>query len=356
MEQLHTLFDLGIKKSSLAERKLEITHPKTQIVALPGSGASSLIFKTLSLLKPSTYLYIDLNDYRIDKKALETNLHAFCEEKKIQTLALEGFDGSFELPPLPQIILSNVRALELEHFETLYLMPLDFEEFLALDNRYDSMDTALSHFLQIGGFPELIQIPQANRQRYLQSLLKLALSPLELAIMAYASRQLGHKASPFQIFERLKQDMKLSKDNFYKTFYELIEKRWILWLEKYEHPKATKKIYMIDFAIKGALSFNKNFSKLFESLIFLELTKAGNELYYDEGIDFYLPQEDRVVLALPFVNDSSLFTIMEKIEGWLIHNGVQKMEVVTMNSESQLHHPFLTVEMIPFTRWALIES
>lgn len=356
MEALEYLLEQSVKKSTIVERKVEVLSPKTQIVALPKMGAGSLILNKLGALKPHTYLHIDMDDLRIDPIELSNHLEAFCHKHGITTVAIEGYDTRIVLPQVPQMIITVTKPLLLPHFETLFLMPLDFEEFLALDSRYDTLENALAHFLQIGGFPEMIHVASHQRPKHLQNLCRLALNSLELKILTFVSRHIGSALSVFQIFERFKQEMKLSKDLFYSTFAHLVEIRWLLTLEKYDHPKAVKKLYLIDFAIKGALTFHKNFSKLFENLIFLELKKVGKTVYYDEMIDFYLPNEDRVVLALAFANEKMLFSMMEKIEGWLIGHGIKKLEVVTMNSEAVLGHPFITVEMIPFTRWALIES
>lgn len=356
MDILENLYETAIKKSTFVERKQSIQSPKTQIITNNGFGATELIFSVLTRLKASSYLYIDLNDWRIEKELLFEQLSAFCREKEIHTLAIENFDPLYPLPDVAQIIITTPVVLNLEHFESLKLFPLDFEEFLALDNRYDTLESALSHFLQIGGFPSLVSLPAHTRQRYLQDKLRLHLNDIELEVLGFVARQLGDKISVYHMFERLKLKRKLSKDLFYKTFYRLIEQRWILPLEKYGHAKAAKKLYLVDFAIKPALTFHKNFSKLFETMVFLELKKIGKALYYDEHIDFYLPNESRVVLTHAFANDKTLFTLLERIEGWLIAHDIKKLEVVTMNHEGILHHPFITVELIPFTRWALMES
>ncbi len=356
MEQLEHLFEQNIKKSNIVNRKVEISAAKTEIVAPPLVGATSLIFSMLNLEPINSYLYIDLVVYRIDKMSLAIHINEFCQKKSIKTVAIDRYDASFPLPEVAQIIISTSIALKLPYFESLYVMPLDFEEFLALDTRYETLDNALSHFITIGGFPQLINVAAANRSRHLQDLLKLSLTELELEILSFVSKQLGQKLSIFHIFDRFKKLRKLSKDHFYKTFYKLIDERWLIWLEKFDHPKAAKKLYLIDFSLKSALSYGKNFSQVFETLVFLELKKVNKEVYYDEGIDFYIPKEDRVVITLPFATEKALFSLMERIEGWLISYGVSKMEVVTMSSEAQLNHPFLKVEMIPFTRWALIES
>ncbi|MGB5965616.1 MAG: hypothetical protein WBG65_08780, partial [Sulfurimonadaceae bacterium] len=51
-----------------------------------------------------------------------------------------------------------------------------------------------------------------------------------------------------------------------------------------------------------------------------------------------------------------LFKKIEKIEGFIISHGISKVEVVTMTNESSLQHPFVPVEMIPFSVWALTEG
>ncbi|KIM11868.1 MAG: hypothetical protein KU37_03155 [Sulfuricurvum sp. PC08-66] len=353
---LEELFEGSVKKSQAIERKIVLEAGRFLIVAPNGAGATSLLFNALHTLKPSTYLYIDWEDFRIDRARLIDELAPFCAKHAITTLAIDHYDPVLPLPNVPTLYLTSTRPLSLEGFETLMLWPLDFEEFLAIDSRYESIETAFSHFLQIGGFPQMIHVAQANRVRVLQNLLTVHHSALEIAILQYVAGQLGHKLSLFQLFERLKATMKLSKDFFYKTFYDLIETRMLLQLERYAHPKAPKKLYLIDFALKNALSFQKNFSKLFENLILLELLKSGHLCYYDEGIDFYLPDENRVVMAMPFANDTTLFALMQRIEGWLLAHEVSRVEVVTMSSEAQIQHPYVRVEMLPFSRWALIES
>lgn len=174
--------------------------------------------------------------------------------------------------------------------------------------------------------------------------------------MIHSAKLVGQKVSAFQMFERLKQQQKLSKDMFYRTFYALIEKGYLYWVEKYEHTRATKKLYTLDFNIKNALTLQKDFSRLFETLVYLEMLKKGAEIYYADGIDFYIPKEDRIVLTMPFSNEDVLFKKIESIEAFIIENGVLHVEVVTMNAETKLGLPYAIVEMMPFVKWAIVEG
>lgn len=353
---LDALYNLSEKKTALVDRKYQISHPFTIVRGAGRTGKSSIIKQYLFTLPSASYLYIDLKDLRVDLETVKLELEKFCQEKKIHTLVVESYSKELNLPLVPQIILSTEEPLALEGFELLEVYNLDFEEFLAFDSRYDTLDTAFTHFLQTGSYPELYYLPQPNRQSQLQNILRLSLNPLELQIMIHAARLLGQKVSAFQMYERLKQQQKLSKDMFYKTFYTLIEKGYLYWVEKYDHARATKKLYTLDFNIKNALTLQKDFSRLFETLVFLEILKKGAEVFYAEGIDFYIPKENRIVLTMPFSNEDVLFKKIESIEAFIIENGVLRVEVVTMSTEVKLGLPYAVIEMMPFVQWAIVEG
>jgi predicted AAA+ superfamily ATPase len=352
---LDALYNLSHKKGNLYPRKCQIHAPKTLIKGASHTGKTSVIKQFLATLPKASYLYIDLKDLRIDKESVQEELKNFCEINPIETLVIEAYDPYVSLPDVPQIILTTEHPLELNGFEVLELHTLDFEEFLAFDSRYDTIESAFTHYLQTGSYPELYFVHQDHRQIQLQNILKLSLEPLELQIMIHAAKLLGQNVSAFQMFERLKGQQKLSKDMFYKTFYGLIEKGYLFWIEKYEHARATKKLYTLDFNIKNALTLQKDFSRLFENLVFLEMLKGGSEIFYADGIDFYLPKENRIVLTMPFSNEDVLFKKIESIEAFIIENGVLHVEVVTMSAETKLGLPYAIVEMMPFVKWAIVD-
>ena len=353
---LDALYNLSNKKPNLINRKCKITKPFTIIKGAAKTGKTSIIKQYLSTLPSASYLYIDLNDLRIDIAIIKQELTSFCRDNKIQTLVIEAYDVSVPLPNVAQIILTTEATLEIEGFETLNVYNLDFEEFLAFDSRYDSLENAFTHFLQTSSYPELYFAHQDNRQKQMQNILRLSLNPLELQMMIHSAKLVGQKVSAFQMYERLKQQQKLSKDMFYKTFYCLMDKGYLYWVEKYEHARATKKLYTLDFNIKNALTLQKDFSRLFETLVFLEMLKRGSEIYYADGIDFYMPKENRIVLTMPFSNEDVLFKKIESIEAFIIENGVLYVEVVTMSAETKLGLPYAIIEMMPFVQWAIIEG
>jgi len=353
---LDALYNLPHKKTNLIPRKYTVTFPFTIVKGAGKTGKTSIIKQYLSSLPSSSYLYIDLKDLRIDKESIKDELQQFCIDNKIHTLVIEAYEKDIQLPNVSAVILSTEEDLQIEGFKRLNVYNLDFEEFLAFDSRYDSLDNAFTHFLQTSSYPELYFVHQDHRQQQLQNILKLSLTPLELQIMMHSAKLLGQKVSAFQMFERIKLQQKLSKDMFYKTFYGLMDKGYLYWVEKFEHSRATKKLYTLDFNIKNALTLQKDFSRLFETLVFLEMLKRGSQIYYADGIDFYMPKENRIVLTMPFSNEDVLFKKIESIEAFIIENGVLYVEVVTMNAETKLGLPYAIIEMMPFVQWAIVEG
>lgn len=318
------------------------------------SGKTALIKHYLLQKRKSAYLYIDCGDIRIDPAAFNESIDAFCVEHAIDTVVLDSYTTAFITPAAPQVILITRTPIRTPPFKQYTLFPLDFEEFLAYERRYD--ESALNDFLQLGGFALLHKTPAEERALVLQRALSLALSETELAIMVLTARLHTQKVSAFMLYERLRSQRKISKDMLYKSFDRLLAQRYLHTVAKYGHPRAVKKLYLCDIALRNALYFQKHFGRLFENLVLSELVKHHGDVYYDEQVDFYLPESDRVILCMPFGTRDILFKKIENVEAFIVTNGVRKVEVITMSSESSLHHPFVEVEMIPFAAWALSEN
>ena len=351
---LEEFYKQDLHTGHFIERKIQLEDKSCQLIGITQSGKSALIKHSLLDKKKSTYLYIDCDDIRIDIPALNMLLPHFCTQNKIECVALDNYNSTISFPNVSQLIIATEASLSHISLNTIRLYPLDFEEFLAYEHKFDS--TALNHFFQLGGFPAMHRIPSEERNRYIQSSLQHALSDIEFALMLLVSKMTAQKVSAFTLYERLKSERKISKDMLYKSMEALLHKGYLHQVAKFEHPRATKKLYLCDIAIKNALTTQKHFGRLFENLVCLEMLKHDFELYYEEGIDFYLPQQRRVVLCMPFGNQEMLFKKIESIEAFIITHNIARVEVVTMSSESELVHPFVTVEMIPFSIWALIEG
>ncbi|HEX5670664.1 MAG TPA: ATP-binding protein [Sulfuricurvum sp.] len=350
---LDEYYRYDLHNAGYIERKVSIPEESIAIYGITQSGKTSLIKHYLLNHKKSTYLYIDCRDIRIDINELNSVLEPFCKEEKISILALDNYNEAITLFEIEQLIIASEYPHELP-YAVMQLNLLDYEEFLAFEQKYDS--TALSHFFQLGGFPAMHRIPSEERSLYLQKVFTHALDETELSILIQATKMTTQKVSAHNLYERLKLERKISKDKLYVHLQSLLDRRYLYGLEKFNHPSAVKKLYLCDIAIKHALTLQKHFGRVFENLIFMELVKHGIECYYEEGIDFYLPSRSQIILAVPFENEHSLFKRVEALEAFIITHDVQEVIVITMNLESTLSHPIAHIEMVPFTQWALGEE
>ncbi len=332
-------------------RKLFLDTSSYQINGITQSGKTKLVKNYLLGLKKNSYLYIDCRDLRIDKEGLNKSLQKFCTDHAVNTLVLDNYTEDIEIVNVPQLIICSEIRHDIAYLKNIKVYPLDYEEFLAYEHKYDS--TALNHFFQLGGFPFMHKINSDERVSYLQKALKSTLDDKELEILIFCAKMMTQKISPYSVYERLKQTQKISKDKLYDSFEKLSLKGYIHQQQKVDHPKAIRKIYLCDISLKSSLTIDKHFGRLFENMIYLELLKSERECFYDDGIDFYIPYESEVILATPFADERALFKKIEAIESFIIRYQIKKITAVTMSKEGSVNHPFSRIEMIPFDIWAL---
>ena len=348
---LEELYKTDINIEKFHTRKLFLDEKSYQINGITQTGKTKLVKNYLLGLKKSSYLYIDCRDLRIDKESLNKTLGDFCTTNKISTLVLDNYSADINIVNVAQLLICSEVHYKFDFLKALKLYPLDYEEFLAFEYKYDS--TALNHFFKLGGFPSMHKVSSDERALFLQKALKNTLSLIEIDILIFCTKMMAQKISPYSIYERLKHTQKISKDKLYSSFDMLCSKGYIHQLQKVGHPKAIRKIYLCDISLKSALTIEKQFNKLFENMIYLELLKSDRDVFYDENIDFYLPSSDEVILGMPFADERMLFKKMEAIEAFLFTYQIKRVTAITMSTEGRMSHPLSDVEMVPFDIWAL---
>ncbi len=349
---LQEYYKTDISPEKFNPRKLFLDGGSYQICGITQSGKTKLVKNYLTTLKKRSYLYLDCKDERIDTDLLSPALKEFCLQNSIDTLVLDNYTTDIALPNVSQLILITTQPYDLP-LQTVWLYPLDYEEFLAHEHKYDS--SALNHYLQLGGLACMHRLSPDERALYVQQKLKLTLNEIEFEMLKFIARFNATPLSAFSIYERLKQKRKISKDKTYQAYKALLTKRYLFEVGKYAHPRAVKKLYLADIYLKTALTTDKHFGRLFENLIFLELQKHHKECYYLENVDFYLPQNNEIILCKPFADERSVFKKVESLEAHLFAYNIKKITAVTMSKEANISHPFSSIEMVPFDIWALGE-
>lgn len=339
--------------NSYVDRKVQLDNLSYSIKGVTKVGKTMLVKNYLLTLNRREYLYIDCSDMRINLNEFSVELALFCKEKNISTLVLDNYNEQISLANVEQIIVISSRYYHLEYLTPLELSPLDYEEFLAYEGRFDS--AALNHYFKLGGLPLLQNIPSDMHTNSMQQALLLHLNATELSILVLCAKFFTSKLSVFNIYEKLKKEQKISKDKLYLNFQSLVESGYISLLKKFEHPKATHKIYLSDISFQSSLSLQKNFSKVFENSVFLHLQHRYKDIFYYDGIDFYVPSKSTLYFALAFIDERTFFKKLEGIEAFIFQYKIEKIVCVTLNNEASLAHPFSQVDMLPFATWALSE-
>lgn len=352
METLQHLYEIKHKNRRYFERKLKITSKRTIIKGARKSGKTSLIIDYMQKFSLSETLYIDINDERIDKNKISNNLIAFIKSNPIKLLVIESYDPTIPIPDVEEIILTCNSSID--GFNDIRLFPLDFEEFISFDKRHNNAEQIFNLYAKRGSFPQIVLKNSNNPYKEMQDMLHVILyNETEFEIFKKCSEFQNAKLSLFQIYNQLKTNMKISKDKLYEKVKTLQDENMIFLVEKLNSPRASKKLFLIDFALKNALTFKREFLKRFENMVFLELIKKEKKIFYTDYLDMYMPDSDYAVLCIPFLPQES---IQKKLEKSLLHVkdlGIKKIDIVTIGNEGEFWLKNIRCSILPFWDWAL---
>lgn len=355
MNILEQIYDINFNKIVFNERKITIDYKNTIILGPPKSGKSYLVYDYLSSFEDEEYLYIDFADYKNDTKEIEKHLEDFISSHQLKVVVFENFKFDIDLPiNVESIIITTSQMNTIESFETLYLEGLDFEEYLLFDTKHQSSSNSFNSFLKFGNFPEVIEYSEQKKATRNDEICRLYCEDkTQLEILFLLIKNAGEKKSIFQLFNSLKKEMKISKDKFYKTCEMFEYNKVVFFCEKYEQPKAVKKIFVHNHALLDIVSYKKNFNNLFKNMTYLELVKRFDEIYYLDDVDFYLPNENEIILAIPFFNNLISSSIISKLLPKIDNYNVSSVTIVTVSSEQTLFVGEIEAQIVPFGSWAV---
>jgi len=354
MNILEQIYEINFNKIHFNERKISITHTNTIIRGAPKSGKSYLIYDYLSHFESEEYLYIDSDDYKNDMIEISRDLDYFIKKNNIKVLVIENYKFDIILPKVTSTIITTKEKDTIDGFYTLYVDPLDFEEFLLFDTKHQNPSYSFNSFLKFGNLPEIIDFNEQKKQQRNYEICKLYCEDkTDLDILFMIIKSASEKKSIFQLYNSLKKDIKISKDRFYKICETYERNRVIYFCSKYEQAKAVKKIFVFNHALVDLVSYKKNFNNLFKNMVFLELHKRHDEIYYLDNIDFYLPNENHIVLAIPFFNNLVSSSIVSKILPHIEKYDIQEISIVTISGEQNMFIGEIEAQIVPFYNWVL---
>lgn len=354
MNILEQIYEINFSKINFLERKISISNENSIIRGAPKTGKSYLIYDYLSQFEPDEYLYIDFDDYKNNLSDIEKNLDYFIVNNKIKVLVLENYKFNLILPKVTSTIITTKEKNTLEGFDLLFVEALDFEEFLLFDTKHQNASYSFNSFLKFGNLPEIIEYSEMKKHNRNYEICKLYCDDrTDFEILFLLIKSASEKKSIFQLFNSLKKEIRISKDRFYKVCEEFQNNKVIYLCGKYDQPKAVKKIYIFNHALIDIVSYKKNFNNLFKNMVFLELNKRYQEIYYLDNIDFYLPNENQIILAIPFFNNLVSSSIVSKILPYIEKYNIQEIKIVTISGEQNMFISDIEAQILPFSNWVL---
>ena len=355
MNILEQIYEINFNKINFHERKIRIDNKNTIIKGPPKSGKSYLIYDYLSQYENEQYLYIDFNDYKNDKNQISKYLDDFVVSHSIEVLVLENFCFDIKIPSLvTSVIITTLMDNTIDGYETIYLEELDFEEYLLFDIKHQSSSNSFNSFLKFGNFPEIIEYSELKKANRNYEISKLYCDDIvQFKILFLLVKNAGEKKSIFQLFTTLKKEIKISKDRFYKTCEVFEQNKVVYFCEKFEQPKAVKKIFVYNHALLDIVSYKKNFNNLFKNMVYLELNKRYKKLYYLDNVDFYLQENDEIILAIPFFNNLISANIISKILPSIDTYNISMITIVTISTEESIYIGEIEAQVVPFSNWAV---
>jgi len=354
MTSLEFCHELEFTKINFIERKIKITHPKTILTGACKCGKSFLIFDYLSNFSSEDYVYIDLNDLRNKKSEIINDLEEYIFKNKIKVIVLENYEFDFKIPFCHSIIITTKNNKQLKGYKKLFVPPLDFEEYLLHDKKNQNITSSFNDFLKYGNLPFTLQINEFKVLNELQSLLKnISSDKTSSEVLKALFLNLDEKKSLNQLFQSLKKEIKISKDKFYLKCKEYEMEKIIYFLSKHNQEKAPKKIYCYNWAFLNSVSYKKKFKNELTNMIFMELIKKYEKIYYLDYIDFYIPTKNLVIVSIPFFNSQLMQNQLKKILKIIKDYKINQFHIITVSNSEHILLDKIEINILPFYEWAL---
>ena len=357
MNTLNLLYENTVTSPKLTDRKISINGGKILLKGAYGSGKSEIIRHYLASMKSENYIYVALDDIRINADCLRDLGEFVASNPQIKTIAVDGIsENTPNLAEISQISVPNLilatenKKLNLPNFTDINLLPLDFEEFMSFDKRSDE-NAIFASFLQRGNNPNTINSSDTLLQE--QRNLYAKFDKISILTLAQSSNFMGKNLSTNQIYLSLKAHFKVSKDTIYKNISHFVDSNLIYLLPNFSPNSKLNKLYFSNFIYKDVLNLKKDFLAKFNNAVFCELLKLKNEIFFTNELDFFIPEIGLGVLVVPFSASDFIFLKFNKMIENLKNLGVKRLAVITMTNSGNSEIQGIKCDILPFYRFAL---
>lgn len=264
---------------------------------------------------------------------------------------------------------------------SIELQPFSFKEFLSFKNikvprHILTEDRALiknafNNYLENGGIPEYLIY---NNNELLKTLYENILyrdilvryglndekSLKELALYLFSNY--GTEIS----YNKLKAMLNLGSLNTVKNYVHYLENSYLIFtIPKYEYSikkqiYSPKKIYVIDNSLINLISFgfSQNIGKILENVVFIELKRRNNEVYYHKDkheCDFIITQNRNILIAIQVTlnlknnKEREYNGLLEALDAYKLNTGL----ILTENEDYEEIVQNKKIVVKPIWKWLL---
>lgn len=251
------------------------------------------------------------------------------------------------------------------------LFPFSYCEFLIFTSKKRGLDSFEEYLLK-GGFPEYLKF---DRSDILQELFtdiimrdivvrhKLR-SPKVIKEMAlYLISNIGVEFS----YNSLAKTFNIGSTNSAIAFVSYLEDSYLLFtVSKFDYSLKKqavnpKKVYLIDngLADVNSVSFSSNRGRMLENCVFLELRRAGKEIFYfreNKECDFLVNERNAIVMAIQVCYELNEDNKQREIDGLV--EAMKKFNlpegtILTLDQQDELIISDKTIKICPVWRWQI---
>ena len=393
----------------LTKKVFSLIHLKLPIVitGVRRSGKSTLlrIIKDQLRLKEKEYIYLNFNDERLADFSLEDfqrvldfitensyseNCHLFLDEIQ-ETTGWEKWIDRIKEKHLTFITGSNSKLSSKEISTILTgrsinvnLYPFSYREFLdakkvktenwKLDLRIQSiLRKEFIEFFSFGGMPKVI-VDRDKRllKEYYENILyrdivKRFNKNLEKPIKEISIYLLSNVSNELSI-RSLSKIIQIKNLSTLKSILDTFEKGYLFFfINKFDFSvkkqiQNPRKIYCIDtgFVNEIGFKFSENKGRILENLVFNELKRDGNEVYYfsEKGeCDFLLREGAKIKEAIQVCydlneenKDREVNGLIEAMKKFNLKEGL----ILTYNQDDEIKIKDRNLKVLPVWKWLLI--
>ncbi len=251
------------------------------------------------------------------------------------------------------------------------LYPFSYHEFLALKAKTHSLQQ-FDEYLRNGGFPEFLKIGDTDilKQLFQDIFYRDILQQNELrnenavkSLLSYLISNIGKVTS----FSNLKKIAGVGSTNTITQVMQLFENAYFMFnLRKWDYSIKKqllnpKKVYCIDngFITVNSFSFSENRGRLLENLVFIELKRRNEEIYYfkEKGeCDFVIKNGNAISEAIQVCYELNLDNQQRKINGLaeaMKSLSLNEGKILTFDQEDQFTKDGCSISVTPVWSWLL---